>query len=481
MRAARALRREKERRYEAEMNNLRKTIQESLNKDDEMEALRQEVRSAKEKAAGHQLLKAKPIHDFDGQQENWTKWKSDAIATFAVTGHEEIMNDPDAARNAPSKNKAVWGTLLSECSGGSAHSKIIKHEDTFDGHAAWQELLGWYDSDNRRESYAETLKLRLQYNQLHPNGKISDYINTFELTYHKLRKIPPYHMTEWDAKSIFARNIRDPNLERFKEELLENKTDRTLEEMIVKLQIHDKELARTAFDSRGGPKRVRRNPDGPNKRQRTGSSGTGTLAGTIHPNLKGILRIPPDTWHELSQQYRDWVLKYNQAVRHSDTPPPTPEGVTVDPPQDDGLNHFIPKSSRQQHVRRVMAQPAMNAHGPLSLPTTEPLPVVLNILADDSDQSIGTIDETELFPPGSTTLKTVRFHLHSGGDTGDGKDDGKDKTQNAANSNSTPRRNASSENEDEDCEGEDLPDIAARMEPDSDNEKESNNNDTKKE
>eukprot|EP00536_Pseudo-nitzschia_multiseries_P009657 jgi/Psemu1/23887/gm1.23887_g len=228
-----------ERHQDAELVNIRRQaaeVKQSRNKDDEMEALRQEVRSAKEKAAGQQLLKAKPIHGFDGQQENWTKWKSDAIATFAATGHEEIMNDPDADRNAPSKNKALWGTLLSACSGGSAHSKIIKHEDTFDGHAAWQELLGWYDSDNRRESYAETLKLRLQYNQLHPNGNISEYINTFELTYHKLRKIPPYHMTEWDAKSIFAQNIRDPNLERFKEELLEHKTDRTLEEMIVKLE-----------------------------------------------------------------------------------------------------------------------------------------------------------------------------------------------------------------------------------------------------
>eukprot|EP00536_Pseudo-nitzschia_multiseries_P019438 jgi/Psemu1/60747/gm1.60747_g len=290
MRAARARGREKERRYEAEMNALRQTIQESRNKDDKMEALRQEVRLAKEKATGQQLLKAKPIQDFDGQQENWTKWKSDAIATFAATGHEEIMNDSDAARNAPSKNKALWGTLLSACSGGSAHSKIIKHEDTFDGHAAWQELLGWYDSDNRRESYAETLKLRLRYNQLHPNGNISEYINTFELTYHKLRKIPPYHMTEWDAKSIFARNIRDPNLERFKEELLEHKTERTLEEMIVKLRIHDEELARTVFDSnRGGTKRVRRTPDGPNKRHRTGPSGIGTLTGTIHPNLKGAI------------------------------------------------------------------------------------------------------------------------------------------------------------------------------------------------
>eukprot|EP00536_Pseudo-nitzschia_multiseries_P019497 jgi/Psemu1/61033/gm1.61033_g len=362
MRAARARGREKERRYEAEMNTLRQTIQESRNKDDEMEALRQEVRSAKDKATGQQLLKAKPIHDFDGQQENWTKWKSDATATFAATGHEEIMNDADAARNAPTKNKALWGTLLSACSGGSAHSKIIKHEDTFDGHAAWQELLGWYDSDNRRESYAEILKLCLRYNLLHPNGNISEYINTFELTYHKLRKIPPYRMTEWDAKSIFARNIRDPNLERFKEELLEHKTDRTLEEMIIKLRIHDEELARTAFDSnRGGHKRVRHTPDGPNKRQRTGSYGTGTLTGTIHPNLKGIIRIPPDTWQELSQLHRDWVLKYNQAVRHSDTLPSTPEGVIVGSPQDDGLNHFIPKFNRQRRVRRVMAPTGTNS------------------------------------------------------------------------------------------------------------------------
>eukprot|EP00536_Pseudo-nitzschia_multiseries_P017211 jgi/Psemu1/49840/gm1.49840_g len=302
-------------------------------------------------------------------------------------------------------------------------------------------------------------------------------------------------MTEWDAKSIFARNICDPNLERFKEELLEHKTDRTLEEMIVKLRIHDEELARTAFDSnRGGPKRVRRTPDGPNKRQRTGSSGTGTLTGTIHPNLKGIIRIPPETWHELSQLYRDWVLKYNQAIRHSDTPPPTPEGVTVGPPQDDGLNHFIPKSGRQRRVRRVMAPTTItptieSPPTPLSPPTESPPPDT-----DSDHDSIGTIDETELFPPGTTALKTVRFHLHSGGDDGE-------VTQNAANS--TPRRNASSyfyttrrnklelkpdetevedsENKDEDSDGEDVPDLVARTTPDLDDENEINNNDTKRE
>ena len=64
---------------------------------------------------------------------------------------------------------------------------------------------------------------------------------------------------------------------------------------------------------------------------------TGSLPPTLHPNLQGIITItPPLIWRSLHPEHRNWVLRYNAAVRHDEKPPLPPDGTTVSYYKDDG-------------------------------------------------------------------------------------------------------------------------------------------------
>eukprot|EP00536_Pseudo-nitzschia_multiseries_P018008 jgi/Psemu1/53704/gm1.53704_g len=142
-------------------------------RDRAIERLTHELSKLKEKEKEYkkdarQRLKPRQIQDFDGSQDNWIKWRCDTKATLHATGHRDIMESREAADNDHPLNSALWGTLLNACSGGSASSKVTRHEDASDGHAAWKELLEWYDSESQQEAYAATMKLKLEGVRLHP-------------------------------------------------------------------------------------------------------------------------------------------------------------------------------------------------------------------------------------------------------------------------------------------------------------------------
>lgn len=172
----------------------------------------------------------------------------------------------------------------------------------------------------------------MQLTRLQPGGDISEYINNFELLYQKLNKIPLENMRECDAKSLFARNILDPALERLKEDLLETKSERTLEYMILKLRLKEVETSPSRIVKRAEKRTMRLTPVGEptaKRRHKGDNAGTGTLPSAIRPNLKGILRIPPRQWKELCTPHRDWVLLYNRAIRRHESPPSPPAGVSL--------------------------------------------------------------------------------------------------------------------------------------------------------
>eukprot|EP00536_Pseudo-nitzschia_multiseries_P014666 jgi/Psemu1/39720/gm1.39720_g len=124
--------------------------------DDAIQKLTNELlNQMKQSRDGFQTLKPKLIQDFDGSQDNWTKWKSNNTkATLHAIDHKGILDESrEIAYWQQNQNSALGGTLILACSGGSASSKITKFEDTSDGHAAWKELLEWYDSDSQQEAY----------------------------------------------------------------------------------------------------------------------------------------------------------------------------------------------------------------------------------------------------------------------------------------------------------------------------------------
>eukprot|EP00536_Pseudo-nitzschia_multiseries_P017727 jgi/Psemu1/52278/gm1.52278_g len=322
------------------------------------------------------------------------------------------MESREAADNNHPMNSALWGTLLNACSGGSASSKVTRHEDASDGHAAWKELLEWYDSESQQEAYAATMKLKLEGVRLHPGGNISDYINNFESIYQKGSKIPRFNIRECDAKNTFARNLLDPDLAQLKIELQESRAKMNLVEIVQKLRIRDEELRLNLLadknDNKRSIRRVTEAQEPPTKRQQYAPppAGDGVLT-TVYPNLKGILRIPPATWATLCKPHREWVLLYNRSARHQESP----ADIMLGAPQDDDLNNtdiYRANNNKPRRVRRI-SKPAPIPSAPLPLP------------AEDTEESIGSIDESAIFPPGSTELRTVRFHLHSeGGDDDDG-------------------------------------------------------------
>eukprot|EP00536_Pseudo-nitzschia_multiseries_P014533 jgi/Psemu1/39052/gm1.39052_g len=287
-------------------------------RDRAIERLTHELSKLKEKEKEYkkdarQCLKPRQIQDFDGSQDNWIKWRCDTKATLHATGHRDIMESREAADNDHPLNSALWGILLNACSGGSASSKVTRHEDASDGHAAWKELLEWYDSESQQEAYAARMKLKLEGVRLHPGGNISDYINNFESIYQKGSKIPRFNIRECDAKNTFAHNLLDPDLAQLKMELQESRAKMNLVEMVQKLRIRDEELRLNLLadknDNKRSIRRVTEAQEPPTKRQQYAPppASDGVLT-TVYPNLKGILRIPPATWATLCKPHREWVL-----------------------------------------------------------------------------------------------------------------------------------------------------------------------------
>eukprot|EP00536_Pseudo-nitzschia_multiseries_P019030 jgi/Psemu1/58570/gm1.58570_g len=412
---------EQEQRIERMTNQAKNDDREKANqvkckeRDRAIKRLTHELARLKEKEKEHkkearQRLKPRQIQDYDGSQDNWIKWICDTKATLHDTGHRDIMESREAADNDHPLNSALWGTLLNACSGGSASSKITRHKDASDGHAAWKELLEWYDSESQQEAYyAATMKLKLEGVRLHPGGNISDYINNFESIYQKGSKIPRFNIRECDAKNTFSRNLLDPELAQLKMELQEGRAKMNLMDM-EELRLN---VLADKNDNKGSIRRVTEAQEPPQKRQQhSPPQDTNGALTTVHPNLKGILRIPPATWATLCKPHREWVLLYNRSARHQESPPPAPADITLGAPQDNGLNNTdIYRSNKPRRVRRI-STPA-----PITTPLTPAPPSPPDDCNYTTEDSIGSIDESALFPPGSTELRTVQFHLHSeGGD-----------------------------------------------------------------
>eukprot|EP00536_Pseudo-nitzschia_multiseries_P018835 jgi/Psemu1/57553/gm1.57553_g len=400
---------EQERRIERMTNQAKSDDREKANqvkceeRDRAIERLTHELSKLKEKEKEYkkdacQCLKPRQIQDFDGSQDNWIKWRCDTKATLHATGHQDIMESREAADNDHPLNSALWGTLLNACSRGSTSSKVTRHEDASD--------------ESQQEVYAATMKLKLEGVRLHPDGNISDYINNFESIYQKGSKIPRFNIRECDAKNTFARNLLDPDLAQLKMELQESRAKMNLVEMVQKLRIRDEELRLNLLadknDNKRSIRRVTEVQEPPTKRQQHAPPPVADGALTmVHPNLKGILRIPPTTWATLCKPHKEWVLLYNRSARHQESPPPTPADITLGAPQDDGLNNTDIYRANNNKPRRVQG---------ISTPTpiAHPIPSApLQPTDKDPEESIGSIDESALFPPGSTELHTVRFHMHS--------------------------------------------------------------------
>ena len=354
-------------------------------------------------------LKAPDIDLFSGEPLTWCLWKSATQSTLFASGFESVLQTASAALADRPKNKIVYTLLEHATMKGYASHIVNTHRHTKDGYHVWTDLCTWYDGEDLSSDTAEIYRQHLQDTILCAGVKPSAYINSFLNYYNELLRIPGHAMHEDTAKALFVNNITDPSLTIEKTILSSSRRKSSLDELVKELRRHE----RQTDSETGRHKRIRRmfnsipaiqteTPSQPSSKRRrvndpshTSTDRQQSLPSPVSPNLKGIIHVrPSELWSALKKDQRNWVLLYNRAVRHNESLPTPPTGITVGPQKDDGLDNVDVRTTRR-----------------VSSPV--PSPPASDATAEDD---ITSIDESELFPPGVFPQKAVSFHLHKGHD-----------------------------------------------------------------
>lgn len=216
-------------------------------------------------------------------------------------------------------------------------------------------------------------------------------------------------MSEQEAKDIFIQNIHDPDYMLLKETLSTGLNEKTLQSFVNELQKKEMQLNRDADYK----KRVRRQllteeDFQPNAKKRhlgettgenDGAANQTSLPSVVNPNLTGIIQIRPGSaWTSLQKTHKDFVIKYNRAIRHSEEPPAPPAGVTIGPKSDDENGNGDVKTTRQ--IRRI---------GNESDKEDQPLPSRPHVTFAENDEDIKEDDPPE--PIATIAGKPISFHL----------------------------------------------------------------------
>jgi hypothetical protein len=148
-------------------------------------------------------LEAQKIKDFMGGHKDRPKWKSRTECAFSGSGYERVLEDFDYAKANERLNKVVYSQLAAVTAEGVAYHLVSKVEDTKDGHAAWRNLVDWYDGDMILNETAENLRNKLDNLRLNKGVSASEYINKFLAWFRDLKKsrVKDYHL---DMQSIYS-------------------------------------------------------------------------------------------------------------------------------------------------------------------------------------------------------------------------------------------------------------------------------------
>jgi len=107
-------------------------------------------------------ISTKGIPDFNGNQDNWTKWKTSALNTFIAGSHKEILECCVHSESHETDNEVVHTLPVGATIDGTVRHVVVKHDSAKDGHMAWQELCCLFDGESRLLTAAKCLRQKLQ-------------------------------------------------------------------------------------------------------------------------------------------------------------------------------------------------------------------------------------------------------------------------------------------------------------------------------
>lgn len=295
-------------------------------------------------------LEAQKVKEFNGDFDDWARWKSRTECALDGSGYEQIMADAEFARDHQRMNRVVYSQLAVATVEGTAYHLVKQFDEQKDGNAAWTAMCAWYDGDQIRNETSETLRAKLEDLKLHSGTTASQFVNKFLMWHMELDKIPGEGYSASHAVYLFLKNIIDKDYETTVTYLRNSASD--LNECINALRKAERDLSQKRSERRKLRQFVRRaksvdlessdddeEENTPRKRRKKEHfqsrmiiTKPRKLSGKITTTAKGFLSFPYEEWKVLEEDDKVKIQEYNARMKHGESTEDIkwPDGVTIE-------------------------------------------------------------------------------------------------------------------------------------------------------
>ena len=292
-------------------------------------------------------LEAQKISSFNGDLNQWPKWKSRTQCAFDGSGFEKVLSDGTYAERHPHMNKVVFSQLSVATVDGNAHHLIKKHEENRDGHRAWKELISWFDGDTIKNKTSEDIRMRLENLYLHSGIQASQYINKFLTAHSELEAIPGESFSKNHTVFLFLRNIQDHEYKPTVTYLCN--TNATLDQCVTAIRKTERDIIQRNSNRRKLRQTIRRMNSERKRNRSTINESEEELVtedesdhepkkkkvrrfqGKIIPQENGFIKLDTKVWPTLEADQKKFVQRYNAKVKHKENlnELKVPNGITL--------------------------------------------------------------------------------------------------------------------------------------------------------
>ena len=248
-------------------------------------------------------LQAQQISMFNGDAIKWRSWKKRTRAAIGTAGMLEILDSADYANRNSIDNETVFHLLQVATADGNAAHLVDSFEDQKDGHAAYSELVLWYEGDELTNETAEDVRAKLDKIMLNTKTSASEYINYFQLYTKQLTDLGESY-TESKTVQIFLSQITDPDYETTREFCVENRFKIT--DCIERIRAKERRFTRDRMITRTRSLNVRRTDM---------QSDHELVDMEKYINENGYYSLPQEKWDQLDSQTQAKVKRYNTNLR----------------------------------------------------------------------------------------------------------------------------------------------------------------------
>jgi hypothetical protein len=218
-----------------------------------------------------------------------------------------------------------------------AYHLVSKVEETNDGHAAWRNLVEWYNGDMILNETAENLCNKLDNLRLNTEVSASDYINKFLAWFCDLEKIKGEGLSPGHAIHLFLKNITDDDyktsmtycrntgwsldlciaaMKKQERDIQQKKTDRQR----MKATLRRLRFPQESDDEDSEDQNQKRRKISKTRRVATMNEKAENekFSGELDTTEKGLLGFKGDCWKKMEEKEKDFVCDYNASIKHGD-------------------------------------------------------------------------------------------------------------------------------------------------------------------